>query len=154
MKRLWLARMRAISIRRFLDEYRLAHYLIGGAFFTLLGPSVFWLLYPAGPLVAALLTEISCHTIRYLCFKHFIYPVNKGFRVTVLRYIGSVIPVSLLGLTAITILSSYLNRLQLTAMLLTMSIALGIIINSFTYGSKFCPRICRKIRLFPDRDQQ
>ena len=144
-------RLRLNSIKLYLDKSRVAHYLASGVFFTLVGPSVFWLLYPFGPLAAALLTEISCHTIRYLSFKYLIYPAKQGFNVTVLRYIGSVIPVSLLGLVIVSILASRLNRLQLTYALLAISIALSIVINSFVYSSRLGSIIRCRLPLLCDR---
>ena len=79
-------------------RYAFMRFGISGAVFTLLGPTLFWILYPLGPYLAAAMTEAFIHAIRFFTFRRLVFPAQKGYRVSPTRYLVSALPLTLRGL--------------------------------------------------------
>jgi putative flippase GtrA len=119
-------------------KHTFSRYGLSGVFFTLLGPGIFWLAYPAGPFLALAITEASCHCLRYLSFRHFVFPIGHGFHVSVPRYIVSVIPTTLTNILLVAILRNLLGRTTLTLLIALFSVSVGFLWSRFVYKQ---PRI-------------
>jgi putative flippase GtrA len=100
---------------------------ISGVVFTILGPSLFWLAYPLGPFHAVALAEVIVHTVRFLTFRLLVFPAQKGYRVTLPRYVMSALPVSLSGFASVAM---FRNRLDRTSLTITTAL-IGIMIGFF-----------------------
>lgn len=92
---------------------------LSGMVFTCLGPLMFWLAYPLGPFMAVTVAELLVHTIRFAAFRAVVFPAHKGFKVSLPRYVISVLPVSLAGILSVAL---FRNRLDRTALTLTGSL--------------------------------
>ena len=67
-------------------------YLISGVVFTILGPTLFWLLYPFGAMLGLAVSITVAHTSRYFVFRVFVFTRNQGYRVSPIRYLMSICP--------------------------------------------------------------
>ena len=76
---------------------------LSGIVFTILGPCIFWIAYPLGPFLALAMAEASCHVLRYLSFRHLVFPRGHGFHVSVPRYIVAAIPTTLTGIVVVAV---------------------------------------------------
>jgi hypothetical protein len=113
-------------------------YGLSGLVFTLLGPGIFWLAYPAGPFLALAIAEGSCHVLRYLSFRHFVFPRSHGFHVSVPRYIVAAIPTALIGIVVVALFRNLLGRTTLTLLVALISVSVGFLWSRFVYKQ---PRI-------------
>lgn len=111
----------------------MARYGLNGIVFTLLGPALFWLLFPAGILPAWATAELSCHVLRYLSFRYFVFPRHHGYNVSPLRYISATAPTSLLGLSVVALMKPVLGRNALVALSAAATMTAGYLINHFCY---------------------
>lgn len=91
-----------------------ARFGISGIGFTILGPSLFWLAYPLGPFVALFTAEALVHVARFAAFRTVVFPAKKGYRVSLRRYIISVLPVTLAGMANVILLRHHLDRTSLS----------------------------------------
>ena len=105
-----------------------------GIVFTILGPGLFWLAYPLGPLRAVALAEITVHTVRFLTFRIVVFPADKGYRVNLRRYALSALPVSLTGLASVALLQNHLDRTTLTLMGTLIAVIVGFLWSRFIYA--------------------
>ncbi len=105
----------------------LVKYLANGIFFTLFGPSVFWLAYPLGPIMSLIVSDLVVHFLRFYSFKVFVFRSQAGFSVTPLGYLLSLLPLLLIRLLIIDYLYHTYNRTSLTILLTVISILLGFI---------------------------
>jgi putative flippase GtrA len=108
-------------------------YGLSGIVFTLLGPGVFWLAYPAGPFLALGIAEASCHVLRYLTFRHLVFPHSHGFHVSVQRYIVAAIPTTLTGIVVVAMFRNVLGRTTLTLIGALLSVSVGFLWSRFVY---------------------
>jgi len=108
-------------------------YGLSGVVFTLLGPGIFWLAYPAGPFLALAISEASCHVLRYLSFRHFVFPRSNGFHVSVSRYIVAVIPTTLTGIVVVAMFRNLIGRITLTLLVALFSVSMGFLWSRFVY---------------------
>lgn len=108
-------------------------YGLNGLVFALLGPAVFWLLYPLGPLYAWVLAESGCHLLRYVSFRWLVFPEHRGYRVSAGRYLLAWAPTALLGFLTVALLRERLDRTQLTLAGAVITLAVGYLINSLIY---------------------
>ncbi len=97
---------------------------LSGLIFTMLGPGLFWLAYPLGPFVALAMAELLVHAIRFFTYRHLVFPAHKGYRVSLLRYVFSALPVTAAGLLNVALLRKQLDRISLT---LTMTITAAVV---------------------------
>ena len=119
-------------------KHTFTRYGLSGIIFTLLGPGIFWLAYPAGPLLALVIAEASCHVLRYLSFRHLVFPRGHGFHVSVLRYIVAAIPTTLTNIMMVAIFRNLLGRTTLTLLIALLSVSVGFLWSRFVYKQ---PRI-------------
>jgi hypothetical protein len=91
-----------------------ARFGLSGVVFTTLGPALFWLAYPLGPFVAVAVAELAVHALRFATFRKLVFPARKGYRVSLLRYMVSALPVSLTGLIVVAMFRNRLDRTSLT----------------------------------------
>ena len=76
---------------------------LSGLVFTILGPGIFWVTYPLGPFVAVAVAELSVHALRFATFRTLVFPENRGYRVSLPRYVLWAVPVSLGGLFGVVV---------------------------------------------------
>ena len=114
-------------------NHTFTRYGLSGVFFTILGPGIFWMTYPAGPFLALGTAEVSCHVLRYLSFRHLVFPRSRGFKVSMPRYIVSAIPTTLTNLILVTILRDLIGRTALTLIAALLSVSVGFIWSRFVY---------------------
>jgi len=107
---------------------------LSGALFTVLGPLLFWSLYPIGALTALVVAEVLVHLIRYVVFCHFVFTRTKGYIVTPRRYLLSTLPVTLFGIAFTWLLSATLGRLLLTLALSSTSMLVGFLWSRYVYS--------------------
>jgi putative flippase GtrA len=91
-------------------KHTFTRYGLSGVVFTLLGPGIFWLAYPAGPLLALVIAQASCHVLRYLSFRHLVFPRGHGFYVSVARYIVAAIPTTLTNIVMMAIFRNLISN--------------------------------------------
>jgi hypothetical protein len=114
----------------------LARYGLNGLAFTALGPALFWLLYPIGPIAAWAITEATCHAFRFLSFKHVVFPSGRGYQVTIWRYAASATPTAVAGFLMVALLKESLGRILLTAVTSVVVIGLGFCLSQFAYMAR------------------
>lgn len=105
-----------------------------GIVFTILGPSIFWLAYPIGPLVAVLVAEIMVHTLRFFTFRMLVFPAGMGYKVNLPRYLISALPVSLTGFLTVAFLRYRLDRTSLTLVGAVISVTVGFLWSRYIYA--------------------
>jgi putative flippase GtrA len=121
-----------------MTKHTFTRYGLSGVVFTLLGPGIFWLAYPVGPLLALAIAEASCHILRYLSFRHLVFPRGHGFHVSVPRYIVAAIPTTFTNIVMVAILRNLLGRTTLTLLVALFSVSVGFLWSRFVYKQ---PRI-------------
>lgn len=104
-----------------------------GAIFTVLGPGLFWLLYPLGPFKALALAEVSVHTLRFLAFKTIVFPHKKGYNVDIGSYLISALPISAGAFAIVAILKGILDRTLLTITSTLITVLIGFLWSRFVY---------------------
>lgn len=109
---------------------------LSGLVFTILGPGIFWLTYPLGPLVAVAIAELSVHSLRFLTFRTVVFPAEKGYRVSLARYVVSAMPVTFAGVGIITLLKNTLGRTEITIVGALLSLLIGFIWSRFVYTKR------------------
>lgn len=124
-----------MSIEEIVEKRRVAFMRFGfcGLVFTVLGPALFWFAYPLGSLVAVIFAELSAHSLRYLIFRSIVFPVKKGYRVNLSRYLASALPVTIVCVVAVGLLSNTLNRTELTLTGSILSLLLGFFWSRYIY---------------------
>lgn len=113
----------------------LQRYIVAGACFTLLGPFLFWILYPIGAIIAYLCTECTVHLIRFTCYHYYVYPSSRPLSKSFQLYLVAILPVSILGFLYVKVLSGYLSRETLVLSGLFAGIAMGFLWSRWLYNS-------------------
>jgi len=108
-------------------------FCLSGIFFTTLGPSLLWLCYPLGAFVAVAISESLAHSLRFVSFRWFVFPVSKGYNVTAMRYILSAVPISLANLLTVAILRNQIDRTTLSFSVALISVSMGFLWSRFVY---------------------
>ena len=112
-------------------------YILWGIMFTLIGPCLFWILFPVGPVASAFITETTVHTIRYNVYKRNVFSNKELYDVTVMKYIKACIPVTAGNICFVGLLSLITkDRTQITILATGFGIVLGIIANSLSFTRK------------------
>jgi hypothetical protein len=114
-------------------KHTFTRYGLSGIVFTLLGPGILWLVYPAGPFVALAIAELSCHTLRYLSFRYLVFPRGHGFHVSVPRYIVAAIPTILTNILLVAIFRNLVERTTLALIVALVSVSVGFLWSRFVY---------------------
>lgn len=107
---------------------------LSGILFTLLGPAIFWLAYPIGPMLALIIAEAGVHSVRFLTFRTLVFPPHKGYRVSPVRYLISVVPTTLTGFAVVALLREQLSRTELTITGAIISLLIGFIWSRYVYS--------------------
>jgi len=117
------------------EKKRLAFIRFGlsGLVFTVLGPTIFWIAYPLGPLVALAVAELNVHSLRFLIFRIFVFPAMKGYQVSLKRYVISALPVTLGCAAMVMLLSPWLERTRLTMAGAMFSLIIGFVCSRLIY---------------------
>ena len=101
-------------------------YSLCGGVFSVVGPLVFWLLYPLGPFAAVLLTEAIMHLARYRAFK-ILFRKSDGYKVLPGRYVASITPVVLANVAASSLLYRHVGREVLIVICTLTSMTVGFL---------------------------
>ena len=117
-------------------KYTFMRYSLSGFIFTIVGPVLFWLLYPAGAYLAIASTEMVVHSMRYFTFRLLIFPQERGYRVSPVRYIVSAAPVTLSSFICVALLKDSLNRIALTLCAALVSLVIGFLWSHYIYTRK------------------
>jgi hypothetical protein len=117
-------------------KHTFTRYGLSGVVFTLLGPGILWLAYPIGPFLALGIAEVSCHVLRYLSFRHFVFPIGHGFHVSVPRYIATAIPTTLANVLLVVIFRNLVGRTSLTILIALFSVSVGFLWSRFVYKQR------------------
>jgi putative flippase GtrA len=107
---------------------------LSGVLFTILGPSLFWLAYPLGPFVAVAVAELLVHAVRFAAFRHLVFPMHRGYRVSLPRYILSALPVSLAGVLTVALFRNRLDRTTLTLTGALIALFVGFLWSRYVYS--------------------
>jgi putative flippase GtrA len=107
---------------------------LSGIMFTFLGPGLFWLAYPLGPFMAVAVAELIAHALRFIIFRRFVFPTKRGYRVSLARYVVSILPVSLAGVVAVALLRNKLDRTMLTLSIAAIALSVGFLWSRFVYS--------------------
>jgi len=123
-----------ISSVKKLKQASFFRFCLSGAIFTVLGPSLFWLCYPMGPLRAVVIAELAVHGVRFLAFKKLVFPPSRGYHVNLPRYLASALPVSIAGFVTVAVLKSTLDRNLLTLGTTVVSVLVGFAWSRYIYA--------------------
>jgi putative flippase GtrA len=107
---------------------------LSGAVFAVLGPLLFWLSYPLGPFKALALAQLIVHAIRFTTFRLVVFKANKGYKVSLPRYVISSLPVALAEFLSVAIFRHRLDRTALTLIGVIISLVVGYSWSHFVYG--------------------
>jgi putative flippase GtrA len=113
---------------------------LSGVVFTLLGPALFWLAYPLGPFVAVGVAELSVHAVRFTTFRMLVFPANRGYRVSLPRYVLSALPVSLTGLIVVAVFRNRFDRTTLTLTAALIAVVVGFVWSRYVYSQPVAKR--------------
>ena len=106
---------------------------LSGVVFSILGPGLFWLAYPLGPFVAVAVAELSVHAVRFTTFRTLVFPAHKGYRVSLLRYVLSALPVSLTGVIVVAVFRNRLDRSSMTLTGALIAMVVGFVWSRYVY---------------------
>ena len=107
---------------------------LSGIVFTILGPALFWLAYPLGPFVAVAVAELSVHALRFATFRTLVFPAHRGYRVSLLRYVVSALPVSVTGVIVVALLRNRFDRTALTLTGAVIALGVGFLWSRYVYS--------------------
>lgn len=115
----------------------LSRYVLWGIFFTLLGPCLFILLFPIGPIAAAYTTEMAIHSLRYNIYKNYVFTKKDAYKVTITRYIRACIPISTANICLTGLMSLITNdRIAISVTVTGASVGLGLIAYFVSFARK------------------
>lgn len=114
-------------------RYAFMRFSLSGAIFTVIGPAMFWLFYPAGPYLAVAATEIIVHAMRFCTFRHLVFPQQRGYCVSPVRYVVSAFPATLSSFACVGLLKDSLNRTALTLSTALASLVIGFLWSKFVF---------------------
>ncbi|MCP9930323.1 hypothetical protein KBY82_05960 [Cyanobium sp. AMD-g] len=121
-------------------SHSFTRYGLNGIAFTILGPAIFWLAYPMGAFLALGIAEATCHILRYFSFRFLVFPKSQGYRVSIPRYIISVVPTIAAGVITVAMFKGMIGRTELTALGALISLIVGYAWSTFVYTQKISSR--------------
>jgi hypothetical protein len=119
-----------------MNSHAFTRYGLSGIVFTILGPSIFWLAYPMGAFLALGIAEATCHILRYFSFRLLVFPKSQGYRVSIPRYIISIVPTIMAGAVTVAMFKDVISRTELTALGAATSLIVGYAWSTFVYKQK------------------
>jgi hypothetical protein len=108
-------------------NHTFTRYGLGGVFFTILGPGISWLAYPAGPLLALATAEGSCHILRFLTFRYIVFTRGNGFRGSLPSYIVAAIPTTFTNIVMVALFKNQLGHTTIAFLVAAMSVSVGFL---------------------------
>lgn len=123
-----------------MNSHSFTRYGLSGIVFTILGPTIFWLAYPMGAFLALGIAEATCHILRYFSFRLLVFPKSKGYRVSIPRYIISIMPTITAGAVIVGLFKGVIGRTELTALGAATSLIVGYTWSTFVYKQKISSR--------------
>lgn len=108
-------------------------FVANGFIFTIIGPVLFWAMYPLGALIGIGISELVLHLSRYRLMKSYVFPASKSYVVSPKRYIVSVIPTVATSLALVSVLSGRLSKAELIAVVTTSNLFVGFSWSRFLY---------------------
>ena len=109
-------------------------YLISGVVFTILGPTLFWLLYPFGAMLGLAVSITVAHTARYFVFRVFVFTPNQGYRVSPIRYLMSICPAVLAEFLVTSLTYRFFSRTVVVALATGVSICIGYLSSKYIFS--------------------
>ena len=109
-------------------------YLISGVVFTILGPTLFWLLYPFGAMLGLAVSITVAHTARYFVFRVFVFTRNQGYRVSPFRYLMSICPAVLAEFLVTSLTYRLFSRTVVVALATGFSICIGYLSGKYIFS--------------------
>jgi len=122
-------------------SHSFTRYGLNGIAFTILGPALFWLAYPMGAFIALGLAEATCHVLRYFSFRFLVFPSRQGYRVSIGRYIVSIVPTVTAGAVIVALFKGVIGRTELTVLGAATSLIVGYAWGTFVYKHKISTRL-------------
>ena len=119
--------------RREKKRHGFLRFLVSGVVNTAVGALLFWLVYPVGPVYAALVTEAAVHCYRFMVFRFLVFPARKGFTVSWHRYIVASLPSSASAMLVVYVLRDTVGRDALTLITTTIAITVGFCWSRFVF---------------------
>lgn len=113
---------------------------LSGVVFTVLGPVLFWLAYPLGAFQAVAIAEVSVHIVRFQLFRTLVFPAQKGYRVSLRRYLIAALPVSLTGVVVVAMFRDRLGRTELTLVTTLIALVVGFVWSRLVYSKPLVKR--------------
>jgi putative flippase GtrA len=113
---------------------------LSGVVFTILGPALFWLVYPLGPFAAVAVAELVVHALRFGIFRKLVFPAQLGYRVSLPRYVLSALPVSLAGVVTVAVFRNRLDRTTLTLTGAIIALVVGFVWSRYVYSQPVAKR--------------
>ncbi len=123
-----------------MNSHSFTRYGLNGIAFTILGPAIFWIAYPMGAFLALGIAEGTCHILRYFSFRFLVFPSSQGYRVSIGRYIISVVPTITAGAVIVALFKGVLGRTELTVLGAAISLIVGYAWSTFVYKQKISTR--------------
>jgi hypothetical protein len=123
-----------------MNSHSFTRYGLNGIAFTILGPALFWLAYPMGAFLALGIAEATCHVLRYFSFRFLVFPKSQGYRVSIGRYIISIVPTLTAGAVTVALFKGVIGRTELTALGAATSLIVGYAWSTFVYKQKITSR--------------
>ena len=125
----------SINGQEFRHFSRLAksRYVHTGVVSTLLGPSIFWICYGAGPVIALSIAECITHILRYNAYRHYVYRNSSVYTVTLAKYLAASIPLYCINFLLTSLLAKFFGRDVVIPIVALISISTGYILNKTTF---------------------
>ena len=108
-------------------------YVCNGIFFTIFGPTLFWLAYPLGPVLSVLSSDFVVHTLRFYSFKLFVFRNSRKYNVNARSYFLSILPNLVFRLILMRLLYDFYDRTILTMVMAFVSIVVGFISSEYIF---------------------
>ena len=114
----------------------LRRYTLCGAVCSVVGPGLFWLLFPIGTILAVSIADIAVHSLRFTLFKYYVYRSDPHYAINKRRYICAILPVSALTMGVAKISAAYFDRTAVTILSTLTAILAGYVWNTVVFRSR------------------
>ncbi len=107
---------------------------MSGVVFTIFGPTLFWLLYPLGPMLGLAISISIAHTSRYFVFRAFVFTRNQGYRVSPLRYLMSICPAVFAEFLVTSLTHRIFSRTIVVALAAGVAVCIGYLSSKYIFA--------------------